>query len=137
MHQPQHDEDVDYEFDSSSDSDQDNLFDSDDEASSDTDLESLLEEVDNNPDDDDDLFNDEIQHPPEYYIAKSNNLDVGRLRQKHYSLKTQDRPNWVKEHYEQYVACDDSPCLKHPANSILRYCTFIRRQPAHCFHEVS
>ena len=83
------------EFDSTSDSDPDNLCDSsEDEAdtASDTGSESHLEEIDNSIDnDDDDLSDSEVRHPPEYYIAASANLDVGRLRQKRYSPKTQDR----------------------------------------------
>jgi hypothetical protein len=95
MHRPRHDEDyllVDDESDSASDSDTGSLFDSsDDEAdtASDTDLESPLEEVNSNTDyDDDDLFDDEVRHPPEFYLAAEANLDVGRLRQKRYSPKT-------------------------------------------------
>ena len=110
MHRPRHDEDylsIDEEPDSTSDSDTDSLFDgSDDKAdtASDTDLESLLEEVNNNTDDDDDdLFDDEVRHPPEYYLTAEANLDVGRLRQKRYSPKTQKRLDWVKDHHDQYV----------------------------------
>jgi hypothetical protein len=67
----------------------DSLSDHSDNETSDTDLESLLEEVDNNTDNDDgDLFDGEVRHPPEYYLAASSNLDVGRLRQKRYSRKT-------------------------------------------------
>ena len=108
MHQPRHDEDylpIDDESDSTSDSDTDGLFDnSDNEAdtASDTDLDSPLEEVNSNTDDDDDLFDDEVRHPPEYYLAASANLDVGRLRQKRYSPKTQGRLDWVKDHHDQY-----------------------------------
>jgi hypothetical protein len=98
MHSPPHNEDslpVDDESDSASDFDTDSLFDdSDDEAdtASDTDLENPLEEVNNNTDDDDDdLFDDEVRHPPEYYLTTEANLDVGRLRQKRYSPKTQKR----------------------------------------------
>jgi hypothetical protein len=106
MHQPRHDEDylpIDDESDSTSDSDTDSLFDGiDDEA--DTASDTDLEEVDSNTDDDDDddLFDDEVRHPPEYYIAASANLDVGRLRQKRYSPKTQGRLDWVKDHHDQY-----------------------------------
>ena len=99
------------EFDSTSDSDPDNLCDSsEDEAdtASDTGSESRLEEIDNsidNDDDDlsDDLSDSDVRHPPEYYIAASANLDVGRLRQKRYSPKTQDRLDWVLEHCDKYV----------------------------------
>jgi hypothetical protein len=82
------------------------LFDSSDDkadTASDTDLESLLEEVDNNTDDDDDdddLFDNEVRHSPEYYIAVSANLDIGRLRQKHFSPKTQRHLDWIKDHYD-------------------------------------
>jgi hypothetical protein len=109
MHRPRHDEDylpVDDESDSASDSDTGSLFDgSDDEAdtASDTDLESPLEEVNSNADyDDDDLFDDEVRYPPEFYLAAEANLDVGRLRQKRYSPKTQERLDWVKDHHDQY-----------------------------------
>jgi hypothetical protein len=106
MHPPRHDEDylsIDDESDSTSDSDTNNLFDnSDNEAdtTSDTDLDSALE-IDSNIDDDDDLFNDEVRHPPEYYLPAAANLDVGRLRQKRYSPKTQSRLDWVKDHHDQ------------------------------------
>jgi hypothetical protein len=117
MHQPRHDEDyppIDDESDSTSDSDTDSLFDSsDDEAdtASDTDLDSPLEEVNSNTDDDDDdLFDDEVRHPPEYYLAASANLDVGRLRQKRYSPKTQGRLDWVKDHHDQYEPNVDRLC---------------------------
>jgi hypothetical protein len=110
---PLNDEDdllIDDDFDNAGDSDPDSLFDSSDDevAASNTNSESLLDEVDDNTDDDDDdLFDGEVRHPPEYYIAKSNNLDVGRLRQKRYSPKTQDALDWVKEHNEKYVPYGD------------------------------
>ena len=91
--------------DSSSDSDIESLFDDDDnevDTTSNTDLDSSLEEADSDTDVDDDLFEDEVRHPPEYYLAAETNLDVGRLRQKRYSLKTQSRLDWVKEHHDQY-----------------------------------
>jgi hypothetical protein len=97
MHRTQHEDYVplDDESDSTSDSDTDSLFDSNnDEAdtASDTDSVSPLEDFDNNTeDDDDDLFDGVVRHPPEYYIDKSDNLDVGRLRQERYSPNTQDR----------------------------------------------
>jgi hypothetical protein len=132
MHQPRHDEDylpiddedylpiddkdylpIDDESDSTSGSDTDGLFDnSDNEAdtASDTDLDSPLEEVNSNTDDDDDLFDDEVRYPPEYYLAASANLDVGRLRQKRYSPKTQGRLDWVKDHHDQYEPNVDRLC---------------------------
>ncbi|RDL37301.1 uncharacterized protein BP5553_04734 [Venustampulla echinocandica] len=67
--QPQHDEDcppIDDDFDSTSDPD--SLFDSsDDEAdtASDADSETPLEEVGNDTDDDDSLFEGEVRQPPE------------------------------------------------------------------------
>ncbi|KAH8670388.1 hypothetical protein BGZ60DRAFT_515044 [Tricladium varicosporioides] len=77
-------------------------------TASDTDSNSPLEDVDNNTDgDDDDLFGGEVRHPPEYCIAKSESLDIGRLRQKRYSPKTQDALAWVKEH-RTVPSSDDS-----------------------------
>ena len=61
----------------------DSLFDnSDNEVNtvSDTDLNNPLEEVNSNTNDDDDLFDDEVQHPPKYYLIVSANLNVGRLQ---------------------------------------------------------
>lgn len=106
MRQPQHDDDDDDdEFDSTSDFDADSLFDcSDDEAdtANDTNSESPLKGMDNNTDDnDDELFDGEVRHPPKYYIAVLANLDVGRLRQKQYSYKTQSCLDWVKDYYNQ------------------------------------
>jgi hypothetical protein len=147
MQHPQHeaclplnDEDylhIDDDSDSTSDSDADSLFDdSDNEAASDTDSESLLE-VDNNTDnDDDDLFDGEVRNPPEYYLAASANLDVGRLRQKLYSTKTQRRLDWVKDQYDQYV----HRLYKKDSTNIaliFRYCAFTTQDPVRCFQEVS
>jgi hypothetical protein len=73
---------LDDEFDSTSDSDIDSLFDSsDDEAStaSEPDVEWSLEEVDSDADGDDDLFEGEVRHLPEHYIATAANLDIRRL----------------------------------------------------------
>ena len=131
---------IDDDSDSTSNSDADSLFDrSDNEVTSDTDSESLLE-VDNNTDnDDDDLFDGEVRHPPEYYLAASANLDVGRLRQKRYSPKTQGRLDWVKDHHDQYVPNVNRLCKKDSANValIFRYCSFIKHDPVRCFEEVS
>ena len=75
MYQPRHDEDylpIKDESDSTSNSDTNSLFDSNNneaDSASDTDLDSLLEEVNSNTDDDDDLFDNEVRHPPEYYLA--------------------------------------------------------------------
>jgi len=69
---------------------------------SDTDVDELLEQVDNDSNNDNDLLDSEVQLPPEYYRAKAANLDVGRLRQKRYSPKTQDRLDWVKYHHDQF-----------------------------------
>lgn len=101
---------TDDDLDSTSDSDLDRLFgSSDDEAdsTSDTDSESPLNEVSNIINDDDDLFEDEVRHPPEHYLAAAANLDVGQLRQKRYSPKTQARLDVVKEHHDLYMLYRD------------------------------
>jgi len=116
MHWPRLDEDylpTDNESDSTSDSDTDSLFDSSDDevdTASDTDLDNPLEEVNSNTDDDDDLFDDEVRHPPEYCLAAAANLDVGRLRQKRYSPRTQSRLDWVKDQHNQYEPNLDQRC---------------------------
>ena len=69
-------------MDSTSDFDADSLFEESDNEASDSDLESLIGEVDNDTDNEDnnDLFDNEVRHSPEYYLAALSNLDVGRLR---------------------------------------------------------
>jgi hypothetical protein len=114
MQQPQRDEaclplndeddlETDEDLDGTNDSEADSLFENSDNEASDTESESLIEEFDNNTDieDNDDLFDDEVRHSPEYYLAASSNLDVGRLRQKRYSLKTQGRLDWIKKQHDQ------------------------------------
>lgn len=97
MHQPRHNEDyllIDDESDSTSNSNTDSLFNSSDnkaDTASDTNLDSPLKEVNSNTNNDDDLFDNEVQHLLEYYFAASANLDVERLWQKRYSPKTQSR----------------------------------------------
>ena len=63
-----------------SDSNMDSLFDNNDnevDTASDTDLDSPLEEVNSNTNDDDDLFDDEVRHLPKYYLTVLANLNVG------------------------------------------------------------
>lgn len=106
MHRPRRNKDylpISDEFDSTRHSDTDSLFDSSDDkadAVSDTDLESSLEEVDSNTDEDNNLFDNEVRQPPEYYLAIAANLNVRRLRQKRYSPKTQSHLDWVKDHHD-------------------------------------
>jgi hypothetical protein len=85
---------------STSDSDTDSVFDDEAGAGTDTDMDSLVAEEDS--DVDDDLFDDEVRHPPEHYRANAAILDVQRLRQKRYSPKTQAQLDRVKEHHKQY-----------------------------------
>jgi hypothetical protein len=47
------------------------------DTASDTNLDSPLKEVNSNTNDDNDLFNDKVQHPPKYYLAALANLNVG------------------------------------------------------------
>ncbi|PVH74768.1 hypothetical protein DL98DRAFT_519011 [Cadophora sp. DSE1049] len=75
-----------FDDESTSDSDTDGLFDDEVDFGTDTDLDSLLVEEDSN--NDDDLFDDEVRYLLEYYRANTVNLDVQRLRQKRYSPKT-------------------------------------------------
>jgi hypothetical protein len=69
----------------------DSRFDgSDNEAdmASNTNLESPLEKINSNIyNNDNDLFDDEVQYLPEYYLTTEANLDVGCLWQKYYSPK--------------------------------------------------
>ncbi|KFZ15704.1 hypothetical protein V501_02589, partial [Pseudogymnoascus sp. VKM F-4519 (FW-2642)] len=40
------------------------------------DLDSFLDGIDDDTDDKSWLFDDEVQHPPEHYLAKAEELDV-------------------------------------------------------------
>ena len=124
MRQPRHDEDylpinnedyllIDDKSNSTSDSDTDGLFDNSNnkaDIASDTDLDSPLEEVNSNTDNDDDLFDDEVQHLPKYYLAALANLDIRQLWQKRYSPKTQGCLDQVKDHHNQYKPNVDQLC---------------------------
>jgi hypothetical protein len=78
--------------------------DSDDESDSSTDVDSDIfsDRSDEDTDDEASLFDEEEQHPPEYYLAESASLDASRLRQRRYSPKIQGRLDWVKEHWDRY-----------------------------------
>jgi hypothetical protein len=87
------------ETDSTADPETDSLFDSCDDKTSATinsNKTSLVDESDS----DVSLFEDEIRHPPEYYLTAAAKVDVRRLRSRRYSPKTQDRLDWVKEHHD-------------------------------------
>lgn len=90
---------IDDEADSTTGSDTDSLFEKSDDDTDNTEI--LSDECGNDSDNESCLSEDEEQRPPEYYLAESENLDVQRLRQRRYSPKTQDRLDWVKEHWEQ------------------------------------
>lgn len=47
------------------------------------------------------LMNQDEEKPPEYYLAEEANLDPSRLRQRRYSPRTQEKLDWVKEHWGQ------------------------------------
>jgi len=80
------------------DSDTDSLFDDSDDE---TDATSVAE-TDSDTDDDASLFEDEVRHPPEHYLAEAAKVDVTRLRQRRYDPKTRKALDWVKEHHDQY-----------------------------------
>ncbi len=122
---------------STSDSDADGLFDDEADSGTDTDLDSLLAEEDS--DADDDLYDDEVRHPPEHYRANAANLDVQRLRQRRYSPKTQAQLDRVKEHhdlYKQYLFQPHSKDLTDLCFAF-RYCTFQTLDPAKGYDEIS
>jgi len=63
---------LDNDIDSTSQADTDSIFDlSGDEgdSASNTDIDQSLEEVDNDADNGDDLFNSKVRHPPKYYLV--------------------------------------------------------------------
>ncbi|CRG92724.1 Putative membrane protein ycf1 [Talaromyces islandicus] len=73
------------------------------------------EDEDEDQGEDDCLFEDEVEHPPEYYLAAAENLDVSQLRQERYSPKTRKQ-------------------LDDTGHFWKRYCRFIHREPTECFH---
>jgi hypothetical protein len=77
---------------STTDDETKSLFNESDDDTSDTDdTEILSNESDSDTDDKACLSDDKGPQPPEYYLAKAASLDVKRLRQRRYSLKTQER----------------------------------------------
>jgi hypothetical protein len=93
---------ADDESDSTTDNESDSLFDESDDDISDTDNSEILSnESDSNTDDKVYLSDDEGPQPPEYYLAEAASLDVKRLRQRRYSPKTQERLDWVKDHWHK------------------------------------
>ncbi|CZS92472.1 uncharacterized protein RAG0_03051 [Rhynchosporium agropyri] len=100
----------------SSPSDTDSLF--DDEADSDTytDLDSLVAEEHSAGDED--LFDDEIRHPPAHYLANAANLDV-------------------KEHHDQYEQYLSRCSRRLDWPLFRRYCTFQAWDPAKCYNLIS
>jgi hypothetical protein len=58
------------------------------DSTSDDDTESLFDESNDSTDDEEWLFDDEERHPLEYYLSETATLDVTRLRQRRYSLRT-------------------------------------------------
>src|ERR1700730_17317771 len=100
---PRHDEDflaMNEESDGTTDDETDSLFDeSDDNTDNTEDTEVLPDESDGDTDDEAWLFDDECRRPQEYCLAEAASLDVKRLRQRRYSPRTQDRLDWVKDHF--------------------------------------
>ncbi|KKA16200.1 hypothetical protein T310_10215 [Rasamsonia emersonii CBS 393.64] len=64
---------------------------SDGSSDSETEPDSDESDDDDDNDDDDSLFDNEEQHPPEYYLAEAECLDVSQLRQQRYSPKTRKK----------------------------------------------
>ncbi|EER29788.1 hypothetical protein CPC735_000440 [Coccidioides posadasii C735 delta SOWgp] len=50
--------------------------------------------------DDGDWLCNEEEHPPEHYLEEEANLDPSSLQQQQYSPRTQEKLDWVKEHWE-------------------------------------
>ncbi|KFY96390.1 hypothetical protein V500_02463 [Pseudogymnoascus sp. VKM F-4518 (FW-2643)] len=93
---------------------------SDDESDSSSvfDVDSLLDGSEDGTDDESWLFDDEVKHPPEHYLAEAEELDVQRLRQRRYSPNTQVQLDRVKLQWDQY-------------------CSYIKKDPAQCFRDVT
>jgi hypothetical protein len=93
---------TDDETDGTKDNEIDGLFDESGDGTDDTsDTEILSNKSDGDTDGEAWLSDDEEQRPLEYYLAEASNLDVKRLRQRRYSPKTQDRLDWVKDHWHR------------------------------------
>ena len=93
---------IDDKTDGTTDDETDSLFDeSDDDAADTDDTEILSNESDSDTDDEAWLSDDEGPRPPEYYLAEAAGLDVKRLRQRRYSPKTQERLDWVRDHWHR------------------------------------
>jgi hypothetical protein len=62
----------------------------------------MLEQTDSDTDGDASFFDDEVQHPPEHYLAAAANFNMRQLRQRRYSPNTRARLGWVKGHHNRY-----------------------------------
>ena len=100
---PPRDDDLlltDDESDSTTDDETESLFnESDDDLDDTDDTEIQSNESDSDTDVEACLSDDEGPRPPEHYLAEAASLDVKRLRQRRYSPKTQERLDWVKDHW--------------------------------------
>lgn len=67
--------------------------DTSDSSVSDDESEKDLDSEDSDSDEEEDhfLYEDEVEHPPEYYLAAADTLDVSQLRQQRYSPRTQEK----------------------------------------------
>ncbi|PQE05392.1 C2H2 finger domain-containing protein [Rutstroemia sp. NJR-2017a BBW] len=119
---PQHDEDLFYPTDEENDYTTDDEFNSIfdegiDNTNDRNDTQILSDETDSDTEEEW-LFDDEGQRPPEFYLSEAADLNVKRLRQRRYSPKTQERLDWVKDHWHQY-------------------CIYIGMNPIQCYHELT
>jgi hypothetical protein len=63
------------------------------DPSDDSSNSSVLDSESDSDDSDDDNypFEDEVERPPEYYLAEAESLDVSQLRQQRYSPRTREK----------------------------------------------
>lgn len=71
-----------------SDNDHDSDSDSESDANDDSDLGDCL-------------FEDEVLHPPEYYLAEAENLDASQLRQQRYSPRTREKLEKTRHYWDR------------------------------------
>jgi hypothetical protein len=98
------------DYDIISDSDPNCLFDNSIEAdtASDNESESVLEELDEKSNDDE-LFDDEVRRPPEYYIAASTSLDHNNSRPRLFIELTAEFTKGFLGMNDVYVSCFPVP----------------------------
>ncbi|KAN0116787.1 Protein of unknown function (DUF3435) domain containing protein [Hyaloscypha variabilis] len=99
---------TDNETDSTTDANTDSLSDRSDDDNDETDIISVTDtdsplEINNDLDNNASLFDDEVRHPPEYYLTKAANLDVREHYVRYYTFIKEDLTQYFQKVNAQFL----------------------------------